>query len=215
MDENREDKPPSQSPVGNPVTGAITFGLISAALVAIGAAVRGHDIWKMAIITMSGGGITGGVAGAIGYCLYIYNEDRFKSFESSLECCALFSAPLAGLVLSNILTNKRELSYLRLLIDLLVGTAIAASFICIGVLAIFIIVGYIYNRNIFTHLLCCTWCNVAHNNNINDAPQTTAAFVVTDITVECVATTVACEAAGVSDDCALAEIESVDCRQIV
>lgn len=209
MDQNAEERPPSQSPVGNPITAAITFGLSGAALVAIGAVIRGHDIWKEAMVIMSGGGLTGGFAGLVGYWLYVNHESIFKLLEGILEFCAFFAAPAMG----NLLLRKNGFSYLRLLIDLLIGTAIATAFICVSVLLIIIIVGYIYNRNIFTHLLCCFWCNVGNN----DEPQPAAAYIVSsagETSVDCVAAT-ACEATGSMGDFLSVEIENVDCQYLL
>lgn len=88
----------------NPVTGAATIGLGSTLLTTIGAAISENNIYNEAITALTGGGITGAIAGAMGYCLLpntnensdIYLKIAAGVLHTTLGTAALVTAPLIG-----------------------------------------------------------------------------------------------------------------------
>lgn len=87
----------------NPVCGAVAIGIGNAIGTSIGASIRNNNVHDETITNLTGGVITGAIAGLFACCLPKYNEDSSSALKfsvgilhSSLALAASLTAPLMG-----------------------------------------------------------------------------------------------------------------------
>lgn len=133
-----------KSPVSNPVTGAISYGLGCAAFVALGAAVRGHSVHDEAMTVLIGGVICGAIAGLLGSILLILLPQTFAVAEYMLQLAALLVIPFVG----HQSHTWAEFNYVYVLIDILIGSAIIAGGVCALVSVIVFVTTFCFKKPI-------------------------------------------------------------------
>lgn len=144
-DDNAEtNEQAKKSPVSNPVSGAITYGLGCAASVALGAAVRGHSVHDEAMTVVIGGVICGAVAGLMGSILLISLPQTFIVADYILQLIALLLLPFVG----HELRAWTEFRYVYVLVDILIGSCIIAGGLCVFIMITIIITTYCLRRPI-------------------------------------------------------------------
>lgn len=123
----------------NPVSGAIAIGIGNAIGTSIGASIRNNNVHDETITNLTGGVITGAIAGLFACCLPKIQEDSSSALKfsvgvlhSSLSLAASLTAPLMGEALLHYGTEWSDV-----VIDDLIGTATFVG----GALALGCIVG--------------------------------------------------------------------------
>ncbi|MDI9818878.1 MULTISPECIES: hypothetical protein [unclassified Legionella] len=113
----------------NPVSGAITIGIGNAISTSIGASIRDNNVHDETVTTLTGGVITGAIAGLFACCLPEVKKNSSSALkfsvgilQSSLALAASLTAPLMGEAVLHYGTEWAEV-----VVDDLIGRATLIS----------------------------------------------------------------------------------------
>ncbi len=131
----------ARSPIQNPLIGAAVYGLSGSACVAVGAMIRGNDVYHEGIAVLLGGAISGALAGIVGLVLLNYSPRNLVKVDAIIQCGAYFSAPAFG----KLFEKSYSLQYTDVLIDSLVGGSMFFGGSCILII-LFLLISLYFNN---------------------------------------------------------------------
>jgi hypothetical protein len=158
---NEEQK---SSNIQDPCSGAMSIGLVGAAVTAIGANIMGHSVHDEAMTVLTGGVITGALAGTFGCCLpdtqnaNLGMKIAFGVLKAGLGLAATLTAPLMGETILNLGTSWSDT-----VVDGLVGGSVVAAGV-IGLAATVVVGAGV--------LSCCNGTLFAQRNPTRDTTAT-------------------------------------------
>lgn len=113
----------NDSQIANPITGAMSFGLVGALVAAIGASIRDNSVHDEAMTVLVGGVIVGAMAGTVGCCTSNPSENASACakftlglLSAGIALTAFFTSPMMGELILDKDTNWDDV-----IIDEIVG----------------------------------------------------------------------------------------------
>lgn len=174
-DTNQSNDQIANSPVANPISGAITYGLGTAATVSIGAVIRKNRVHDEAMTILIGGVICGVIFGIVGLSMEMFAPSKFKAVDGILQCGALFSSPAMGYFVRQYSSYK----YTEVVIDMFVGGCVASGGLFCCVFVVLYAVGVFAGRG-GTTVIATAIDSTQYVRNLNE-PEVEASIVVSTI----------------------------------